>query len=243
VSPTAPAPGPEVSPRDRLAAALRPISSVLVASELDDEVLIAAAVEVEALAARLAAASGPRRARVRPIAEVSAERVFPASPVIGPENPVAPPVRLEVVEGPDGSPEVRGEAYFDYPYEGPPGCVHGGVIAETFDEILGVANLATGNPGMTGSLTVRYRKPTPLRTDLQLEARYLRRTGRKISTWAAIYHGNLLTAEAEGLFIEVGPAAMLAIAESGAAGADPALLAELRAESVRLAAAGDGVPG
>ena len=40
------------------------------------------------------------------------------------------------------------------------------MIAETFDEMLGAANIVAGNPGMTGTLTIRYRKPTPLRTDL-----------------------------------------------------------------------------
>ena len=64
----------------------------------------------------------------------------------------------------DGYREIRAEAWFDFAYEGPPTCVHGGVIAETFDEVLGAANMVAGNPGMTGTLTVRYRKPTPLRT-------------------------------------------------------------------------------
>ena len=63
-------------------------------------------------------------------------------------------------------PGVRGDAWFDYPYEGPPTCVHGGVIAETFDEMLGAANMVADNPAMTGTLTIRYRKPTPLRTAL-----------------------------------------------------------------------------
>ena len=71
-------------------------------------------------------------------------------------DPIAPPVSLEVVEGADGGPlEIRATAWFDYPYEGPPSCVHGGVIAATFDEILGAANMVAGSPGMTGTLTVR----------------------------------------------------------------------------------------
>ena len=111
------------------------------------------------------------------------------------------------VEGADGGPaELRGEVNFGYHYEGPPTCVHGGVIAEVFDEVLGAANMVAGNPAMTGTLTVRYRKPTPLRTDLRIEARCLGRAGRKIRTWGAIYHGDVMTAEAEGIFIMVRPA-------------------------------------
>ena len=81
---------------------------------------------------------------------------------------------------------------------------------------------------MTGTLTVRYRKPTPLRTDLRLEARFLERDGRKIRTWAGMYHGDVLTAEADGLFIEVMPRQMLAIAEQNATGPDDGLLAAMR---------------
>ena len=102
------------------------------------------------------------------------------------------------------------------------------VRAATFDEILGAANMVSGNPGMTGTLTVRYRKPTPLRTDLRLEARFLSRDGRKIHTWAGMYHGDVLTAEADGLFIEVMPRQMLAIAEQNASGPDDGLLEAMR---------------
>ncbi len=143
-------------------------------------------------------------------------------------NPIAPRVQLVVVEGDGGTPEIRAVAWFDYPYEGPPSCVHGGVIAATFDEILGAAIMVAGHPGMTGTLTVRYRKPTPLRTELRLEARFLGREGRKIRTWAGMYHDEVLTAEADGLFIEVMPRQMLAIAEQNATGPDDGLLAAMR---------------
>jgi hypothetical protein len=117
--------------------------------------------------------------------------------------------------------------------------VHGGVIAETFDEMLGAANMVAGNPGMTGSLTVRYRKPTPLRTPLRIEARCLSRNGRKIKTWAGMYDGELLTAEADGLFIEVNPAQFLAIAEGNVGNADPTVLEAMRTEAARVGAASD----
>ena len=127
-----------------------------------------------------------------------AQDFFPTSPVIGLANPIAPPVEVEAVEG-----GLNGRVFFDYQYEGPPGCVHGGMIALVFDELLGAANIASNSPGMTGTLTVRYRKPTPIRTELRLEARFLGRDGRKIRTSGAIYHGDELTAEAEAIFIEL----------------------------------------
>ncbi len=231
-------------PRRRLAAALRPLITMTVASELADDAVVEAAEAIEEVGRRLAGQAGPKRARQQPDISRAAQEFFPTSPIMGMVNPLAPPVRVRVVYGPDGGPrEIRAEAYFDYAYEGPPTCVHGGVLAETFDEVLGAANLASGNPGMTGGLTIRYRKPTPLRTDLRIEARFLRKEGRKIFSWAGIYHGDLLTAEADGLFVEVAPAQFLAIAEGNAASADPAMLEAIRAEAARVGAASDVHPG
>ena len=235
---TTPAGSDAPSPRERLATALRPVVTMTVASELTDDALTEAAEAVEATAARLGAQAGARRPRRPPDLSQAAQEYFPTSPIIGWENPIAPPVTVWTVDGEGGGyREIRGTAWFDYPYEGPPTCVHGGVIAETFDELLGAANIAAENPGMTGTLTVRYRKPTPLRTDLRLEARCTGRDGRKISTWAGIYHGDVLTAEADGIFIEVVPARFLAIAEGHAANVDPTMLAAMRAEAARLAGA------
>ena len=118
--------------------------------------------------------------------------------------------------------------------------MHGGVIAEVFDELLGAASIVAGNPGMTGTLTVRYRKPTPLRTDLRLEARCVERDGRKIIVRGAIYHGEVLTAEAEGIFIIVRPAQFMAIADGTADTGDPVILAAMRAEAVRATEEYDG---
>jgi acyl-coenzyme A thioesterase PaaI-like protein len=216
--------------RLRLAEALRPLITMTVSGVPDDGSILATAEAVERLGADLAAGAGTdRRIRRPPDTDRPTIEYFPTSPIAGILNPIAPPVRLEVVDGEDGTPaEIRATAWFDYPYEGPPSCVHGGVIAATFDEILGAANMVSGNPGMTGTLTVRYRKPTPLRTDLRLEARFLERDGRKIRTWAGMYHGDVLTAEADGLFIEVMPRQMLAIAEQNATGPDDGLLAAMR---------------
>jgi len=160
-------------------------------------------------------------------------------PVIGLANPVAPPVRVAVVEGEDGRPEIRGLANFGFAYEGPPTCVHGGVIAELLDEVLGAANIVAEHAAMTGTLTVRYRSPTPLNTDLRVEARFVRQEGRKIFAWGGVYHGDVLTAEAEGLFIEVRPKQMLTIAEANVDSVDPGMLDAIRAEALREGAASD----
>lgn len=86
-------------------------------------------------------------------------------------------------------------------YEGPPGHVHGGVLALVLDQLFGEAAAAVGSPGMTGRLTLSYRRPTPLGR-ISMEA-WLDRVD-DIKTYIK---GHLkdaegrVTVEAEGLFI------------------------------------------
>ena len=75
-----------------------------------------------------------------------------------------------------------------------------------------MAQSLTGNPGMTGSLTIRYRRPTPLLTELVFEAHVDRVEGRKIFTHGKLSANGVLTAEAEGLFIAVGQERFAAMA-------------------------------
>jgi acyl-coenzyme A thioesterase PaaI-like protein len=186
-------------PRYDVARLVRRINSLIVGTPVEDAVLGSVAGELEAAVALLEKGAGPgRRPRVHPDAKGPPQDYFPTSPVIGFANPIAPPVEVVLAEG-----GLDGKVFFDYQYEGPPGCVHGGVIALVFDELLGAANISVNAPGMTGTLTIRYRKPTPILTDLRLEARFVSRDGRKIRTWGGMYDGDELTAEAEGIFIEL----------------------------------------
>ncbi|WP_240771348.1 PaaI family thioesterase [Nocardioides sp. GY 10113] len=128
------------------------------------------------------------------------EGVARHDPVTGPENAIAPP--LHVYGLPDGS--VSGTVTLGLPYQGPPGCVHGGVSALLLDHTLGVANAwGPGPSGMTGTLTLRYRRRTPLFEELTVSARQVSHTGRKIRTVGTISAGGEVCVEADGLFIEV----------------------------------------
>ena len=208
--------GPD--PRVALADAIRRITSASVGRPIPDANLARAAAELASIADGLEAAAAPgRRPRSQPDPAGDPQEFFPTSPVIGFANPLAPPVMVEADA--DG---LRGTAFFDYPYEGPPTCVHGGVIALVFDELLGAANIAAGCPAMTGTLTIKYRKPTPLRTVLQLEARCLGRQGRKVTARGTISQGDLLLAEAEGIFIELVPERFLEIVAEAATSPPPA---------------------
>jgi hypothetical protein len=197
------------SPRNRLAEAVRRVSELAVGRPLPDGELAAAAETIGRVADDLAGAVGDGKApRGMPDHRGHPQNFFPTSPIIGYANPIAPPVDVWTVRGEDGQPELRGRAFLGYPYEGPPTCVHGGVIAELFDEMLGSVTIITGRPGMTGTLTVKYRRPTPLLAPLDLVARLTTQQPRKAFVWGGIYHDGELTAEAEGIFIAVRPQMM-----------------------------------
>jgi hypothetical protein len=118
-------------------------------------------------------------------------------------NAIAPPLRYGVVER-DGRRIVEGTVRCSLLYEGPPGGVHGGYVAGLFDDILGGSQqLLDGPSGLTGVLTVRYRKLTPLETDLRLVAWIDHVAGRRIHAKATCHAGDDLTAEAEALFVRV----------------------------------------
>jgi acyl-coenzyme A thioesterase PaaI-like protein len=133
-----------------------------------------------------------------PLAGADPHAFFDHSPMLGRANPLAPPIDLWT----DGQ-VLRGRATFEAAYEGPPGCVHGGYVAAAFDEVLGSTQSLGGRPGMTGRLTVHYRSPTPLRTELTFSARVVDVTGRKTLTHGTLHAGDRLCAEAEGLFIAI----------------------------------------
>jgi hypothetical protein len=128
------------------------------------------------------------------------------------------------VDGENGVREVRGRVTYGYAYEGPPTCVHGGVIAELFDELLGMSNILAGAGAMTGTLKIRYRRPTPLLAPLELAARHTGKEGRKVFAWGGIYYRGELTAEAQGVFIEVPPGRMLDIVSGNAHGTEAPLV-------------------
>jgi hypothetical protein len=62
---------------------------------------------------------------------------------------------------------AEGRVSFPVVYEGPPGIVHGGFLALFFDCALTQLNCDMGLAGKTRSLSVRYRRPAPILTELE----------------------------------------------------------------------------
>lgn len=118
--------------------------------------------------------------------------------VVGIRNPHAVP--LKVVQD-----KVNGRASAEFElnalHEGPPGQVHGGVVALVLDQVFGEAAAAGGSPGMTGTLSLRYQLNTPL-GPCSAEAWVDRRDGIKTIVKGELRRADgTVTVTAEGIFI------------------------------------------
>jgi uncharacterized protein (TIGR00369 family) len=89
-------------------------------------------------------------------------------------------------------------------FEGPPGYVHGGIIATLLDEAMSKAVRAKASASMTRRMEIDYLLPVPSESPLRIEGRVVRNEGRKHWAEARILNekGTVL-AQGTGLFIEV----------------------------------------
>lgn len=206
---------------------LREIIDRLVDTRADTDELVAIAGELEHVAGRLRRFEHGRRydsygeAANAVVAETTRDSVegdeaappsghVDFSPLLGRANPLAPPMEFSIDTSGE-VPMVCADVTFGHAYEGPPGHVHGGIVAAAFDELLGATQAMSGSPGMTAYLDVSYRAPTPLHTPLRFESTLDSVEGRKIRTSGRLFHGETLCAESSGLFISIDFSAIAAM--------------------------------
>ncbi|WGX98154.1 PaaI family thioesterase [Nocardioides sp. L-11A] len=192
-------PTDEVERREKalsaLADSVRDLVDATIRSTVADEELAAVRADVDGLVARLRAAQLPGPAGVRFNSEGRSWNWGNA--VVGRGNAVAPPV--DIVHDAFGS--AYAEMTLGAAYEGPPGMVHGGVSALMLDQIMGETASGFKRLTMTGTLTLRYRRPLPL-GPVRMEARIAGEEGRKITVEARIgVPGADAAVEATGLFL------------------------------------------
>ena len=116
--------------------------------------------------------------------------------ILGPHHPLRPDLRIAHEDG-----VTHGTVTFGVTFEGPPGCVHGGFVAHFFDQILGQHNLWARIPAMTGTLSVRFKKGTPILRELAFDVRHERRGERKVVTSGRLSADGEVFSEAEGTFV------------------------------------------
>lgn len=182
----------------RLASALRGLveSSVALSAPLSE--LTAMADAAEALGVRAAGFAGERPfPRYAAPVDGDLNTILPWGVISGPYNPLAAPVSMSAEGG-----KAIGTARFGLAYEGPPGGVHGGVVAAVWDQVLAYACMIQGTPGHTATFTTSFRAITPLRDELRFEAWVERTEGRRVHARGQCHAGGKLVSEAEGIFIQ-----------------------------------------
>ncbi len=133
---------------------------------------------------------------LQPMAHSASNRCFGC----GQTNPVG--LHLEFFRAEDGS-VVSFPTVADT-YEGPPGYLHGGIIATLLDEAMSKAVRSRGLVAMTRRLDIDYLRPIPSGSAIRIEGRMVRDDGRKHWVEARILNAeSAVLAQGKGLFIEV----------------------------------------
>ena len=95
-------------------------------------------------------------------------------------------------------------------FEGPPGLLHGGIIATLLDEAMSKAVRVRGLTAMTRKMDVEYLRPVPSATAIRIVGKLVRSEGRKHWTEAQLFDDKLkILASAKGLFVEVRASRMI----------------------------------
>jgi acyl-coenzyme A thioesterase PaaI-like protein len=203
---SSPDPDAESIARTRLGAAIRELGHAVVGHEAAPAHLEDIAMQVEALAASLV--GGASRSRASAVSHWSEEPVTDGAilvshgdrPFAGPFSPWS--VDMEVRREGD---EAVGRVTYREAHEGAPGRCHGGVVAGVFDDVLGYVLQLNRVVAFTGTLSVRYERPTPLFIPIVYRARLARQEGRKLFMTADCSAGDVRIASAEATFIAVDP--------------------------------------
>lgn len=123
---------------------------------------------------------------------------LPFSPIMGRLNPASYGLSIH----PEGERAI-GLVTLNETAEGALGLAHGGVLSGIWDEVLAAANAIAQTGGPTGSLTIRYRLPTPLYEPLRFAAWVERIDERKVLVRGECTLGEDVLTEAEGVFIRL----------------------------------------
>jgi acyl-coenzyme A thioesterase PaaI-like protein len=178
-----------------LAESVRELIDATIRTEVNADAVAAVKAEIDAATARLRSeqCDGPFGVRFT----TGGDRLAWGNPVIGIRNPIAPPLRIQ--HDTDG--RVFTDFHLGAAYEGPPGHVHGGVSALVLDHVLGEVAANAEMPRFTGTITLRYLRPTRLGA-LHAEARITRTDGFKAYAAGHLADDEGITVEAEGVFIQ-----------------------------------------
>jgi hypothetical protein len=107
---------------------------------------------------------------------------------VGAYNPCFPEYAFDQLD----DEKACGRVTFPLVYEGPPGLVNGGFLAVFFDCITQHQSCAVRRTGKTRSLTVTFRRPTPILTELGFDIERSEDDGKVTSTARLLLGGEVL---------------------------------------------------
>jgi acyl-coenzyme A thioesterase PaaI-like protein len=111
-------------------------------------------------------------------------------------------LQLEVERRAEGG--VAGRFFVKQDHQGPPGYVHGGVLAAALDEAMALLLHGQGTFALTGRLEVILEAPVPVGTFVEVEADVERAEGRRLLLGASAAADGRRLATARGTFVERG---------------------------------------
>ena len=122
----------------------------------------------------------------------------------GPDNPQGLHLHFTIDAADPGSITASAPVELTQFHEGPPGFIHGGIIATLMDEAMSKLNRPLNLIAMTRHMAVDYLSPAPLYRPLTIVSRHLRRDGRKLFHSAELLSpdGRPL-ARAQGVFVVI----------------------------------------
>ncbi len=88
-------------------------------------------------------------------------------------------------------------------FQGWEGIAHGGIITTLLDEALAHAAFSRKIPCVTGELTVRFKKPVPLGTQIVVRGKIVEDRNPLLYATATVEHNGVVLAEATGKMVVV----------------------------------------
>lgn len=161
------------------AGALRRLTGLLLSLEHEHPTVDAMLDQIAAWERELAAAApADPTPRIGPDATAEQRVYLDHAFDIGAYNPAFPEYTFDELTEEAAS----GRVTFPVVFEGPPGLVNGGFLAVFFDCVTQHQSCAIGRTGKTRSLTVTFRRPTPILTELRFDIARVESDGRVTST-------------------------------------------------------------
>jgi acyl-coenzyme A thioesterase PaaI-like protein len=103
-------------------------------------------------------------------------------------------LQMEVERAGDG---VRGRFFAKQDHQGPPGVVHGGIVATALDEAMALLVHDAQIPALTRRLEVDLLRPAPIGAFLEVSAWVV----EELTLAAELRSGDELCARAQGVFV------------------------------------------